>query len=91
MPDGTLETRSITDVNSNVMTVSTAFSQTPNANAPYILETTSLPSQTWRVISIAENDNKTFIEKITGRIHRLELHRGRESTKKDMSKIIQNG
>ena len=60
LPDGTLETRSITDVNSNVMTVSTAFSQTPNANAPYILETTSLPSQTWRVISIAENDNKTF-------------------------------
>ena len=60
LPDGTLESRSISDVNSNVITVSSAFSQTPNANAPYIIETTTLQSSTWRVISITENKDKTF-------------------------------
>ena len=60
LPDGTLETKTISDVNSNIITVDTAFSQTPNANAPYILETSTLQSSTYRVISISENDNKTF-------------------------------
>ena len=60
LPDGTLESRTITDVNSNIITVATAFSQTPNANAPYILETPTLQPTTWRVISINENDDKTF-------------------------------
>tara|TARA_R100001129_G_scaffold83991_1_gene57111 strand:+ start:2675 stop:5971 length:3297 start_codon:yes stop_codon:yes gene_type:complete len=60
LPDGTLESKSISDVSQNVITVSSAFSQTPNPNAPYILETPTLQSSTWRVISINENDDKTF-------------------------------
>jgi len=60
LPDGTLQTRTIADFNSNVLTVSSAFSQTPNANAPYIIETSTLQTTTWRVITITENDDKTF-------------------------------
>ena len=71
LPDGTLQTRTVTDVNSNVITVSTAFTQTPNANAPYIIETSTLESITYRVISIAENEDKTFtitaLEHLTGK------------------------
>ena len=61
LPNGTLETRSIQTISfPNIITVKTAYSQAPNANAPYIIETSTLQSKTWRVISISENDNKTF-------------------------------
>ena len=60
LPDGTLESRSISNINANVITVSSAYSQTPNSNAPYIIETSTLQPSTWRVISISENEDKSF-------------------------------
>lgn len=60
MPDGSVETKSISNVSGATITVSSAFSTTPNANAPYVLESSNLQTTTWRVVSVTENDDLTF-------------------------------
>ena len=60
LPDGSMETKTISNISSGTITVSSAFSAAPNANAPYILETTSLQPTEWRVISVTENKNTTY-------------------------------
>ena len=60
LPNGSLETKNITAINSGTITVSSAFSQAPNEHAPYILETSALQTTTWRVLSIQENEDLTY-------------------------------
>ena len=60
LPDGSLEEKTISAISSTTITVSSAFSAAPNEHAPYILETSNLQTSTWRVISVKENDDKTF-------------------------------
>jgi len=60
LPDGSLEEKTISAISGTTITVSSAFSTAPNQHAPYILETTDLQTTTWRVISVKENDDKTF-------------------------------
>ncbi len=60
MPDGSVETKNISSVSGSTITVSSAFSTTPNVNAPYVLESSTLETTTWRVISVSENDDSTF-------------------------------
>ena len=60
LPDNTLETKTIDQIINNVVTISSAFSQTPNTNAVFIIETPTLETTKWRVISVKENDNATF-------------------------------
>jgi len=60
LPDGSLETRNISSINSATITVSSSYSQAPNQHAPYILETSTLQTTTWRVLSITENQDLTF-------------------------------
>ncbi len=60
LPDGSLEEKTISGISGTTITVSSAFSTAPNQHAPYILETSNLQTTTWRVISVKENDDKTF-------------------------------
>ena len=60
MPDGSVETKTISNVSGATITVSSAFSTTPNVNAPYILESSTLETTTWRVVSVTENDDLTY-------------------------------
>ena len=60
LPDGSLEEKTISGISGTTITVSSAFSAAPNQHAPYILETSNLESSTWRVVSVKENENKTF-------------------------------
>ena len=60
LPDGSLEEKTISGISGTTITVSSAFSAAPNQHAPYILETSNLQPTTWRVISVKENDDKTF-------------------------------
>ena len=55
-----METKTISNISSATITVSSAFSTAPNPNAPYILETASLQPTQWRVVSITENDDTTY-------------------------------
>ena len=60
LPDGSLEEKTISAISGTTITVSSAFSTAPNQHAPYILQTTNLQPTTWRVISVKENEDKTF-------------------------------
>ena len=60
LPDNSLETKNITNISNNILTIQSAFSLDPNPNAVYILESNTLETTTWRVISVSENDDSTF-------------------------------
>lgn len=57
LPDGTLETKNISTVSTNVITVSSAFSDTPASNAVWMVQTSSVEAQTYRVISVIEAED----------------------------------
>jgi len=61
MPDGTMETKSCSvNTSSGVITVSSAFSQTPNNNSIWLLQSSTLESQSFRVITVEEQDGINF-------------------------------
>ena len=60
LPDGTVETKSISGISNNVITVSSAFSSAPNANSVWLIQSDSLLAQTFRVISVEEQDGINF-------------------------------
>ena len=61
LPDGTVETRNINAISNAVLTVSSAFSSAPNTNAPYLLSSTSLQTQLFRVITVEEQDDINYL------------------------------
>ena len=52
LPDGTVETKSVSSVSGAVITVSSAFSQTPNANTVWLLQDDTVQAQKFRVITV---------------------------------------
>ena len=54
MPDGSTESRSISSISGTTITVSSAFSTTPNVNSIYAIENTTVQFQTYRVLGIEE-------------------------------------
>ena len=57
MPDGRVEQREIDDgdFDAKTITVSTAFSEAPQAQTIYMVETSTVEAQTFRVISVTED------------------------------------
>ena len=60
LKDGTLETKNISSYNGAAITVSSAFSSAPLANAPYLISSTTLQTQLFRVISVEEQDEINY-------------------------------
>jgi len=60
LPDGTVETKDISDITNGVITVSAAFSQTPNANTIYLIQNSTVESQKFRVITVEETDSINY-------------------------------
>lgn len=60
LPDGTVEQREVSTVVGSVITLQSALSAAPNANSIWILESPSLQSSTWRVISVNESDGINY-------------------------------
>jgi len=73
LPDGTVSTRTISQINGNTITVSSAFTNgsgantAPNPNSIYVIETPTLKTQLFRVVSVKENDDTSFT--ITSVLH----------------------
>jgi hypothetical protein len=57
LPNGTLETRTIANVSGTVITVSPNFSQVPATNAIWMVETSTLSLQTFKVVSVVEGQD----------------------------------
>lgn len=60
MPDGSLQTRSVSGRSGAVITVSSAFNTTPNANSVWVYETNDLQTSTWRVLTVTEQDGAQY-------------------------------
>ena len=60
LPDGSVETKNVTSVNSNIVTVTSAFSSAPNPNSVWVYQTSDLQTSTWRVISVEEQDGINY-------------------------------
>ena len=62
LPDGSVESRSISAINqdSGVVTLSSAFSQTPNVNTIYLIQNTIVQAQKFRVITVEEKDEVNY-------------------------------
>ena len=60
LPDGTLETKNISAISGAVITVSEAFSQTPNVNTNWLLQDDTVQSQLFRVITVEEQDGCNY-------------------------------
>jgi predicted phage tail protein len=56
LSDGTVQTRAITNVVGNAITLALAFTSAPLANSIWIFESTNLQTSTWRVLGVAEQD-----------------------------------
>jgi len=61
LSDGTIESKSISDITGAVITVSSAFSSAPNVNAPYVISSTTLQTQLFRVIQVEEQDDINYV------------------------------
>ena len=60
LPDGTVETKNVTGLVGSVITLDSALSATPNANAIWLLQSSTLEAQTFRVISVEEQDGINY-------------------------------
>ena len=60
LPDGSFESRTISSITNGTITVSSAFSQTPNVNTNFLISNTTVQSQLFRVITIEEQDGINY-------------------------------
>ena len=60
LPDGTVESKSITGISGAIITVGSVFSAVPNTNSPYLISSTALSTQLFRVIQVTEEDDINY-------------------------------
>ena len=60
LPDGSVETKTVSSISGADITVGSAFSATPNANSVWVLENDSLQTQQFRVVGVTEVSGLTY-------------------------------
>ncbi|HDR2846052.1 TPA: DUF1983 domain-containing protein [Enterobacter sichuanensis] len=60
LPSGVSQSRTIQSITGNKVTVTTAYSETPVAEAVWVIESDELYAQQYRVISVTDNNDGTF-------------------------------
>ncbi len=60
LPSGASQARTIQSINAQQVTVTTAYSETPEPEAVWIVESDALYAQQYRVVSVADNNDGTF-------------------------------
>ena len=60
LPSGAAQTRTIQSVSGKVVTVTTTYSETPEAESVWVVESNELYAQQYRVLSVTDNNDNTF-------------------------------
>ena len=60
LPNGTVETKGVQSISGAVITVSSAFSQAPNANTIWLLQNDTVQAQKFRVLTVEEQDGLVY-------------------------------
>lgn len=67
LPSGITQSRTIQSLSGEMVTVTTAFSELPQAEAVWVIESDELYAQQYRVVSVTDNNDGTYT--ITGAKH----------------------
>ncbi len=59
LPTGLVETKTISSISGTAITVSSAFSEAPQSQAIYLIQTSDIQSQQYRIVSVAEGGDGT--------------------------------
>ena len=60
LSDGSVETKPIGSISSNVISLNSGFSSAPNANTLWVYQNSSIQTSTWRVVSVEEQDGINY-------------------------------
>ena len=60
LPNGSFESKPVSSISDGTITVSEAFSPTPNVNTVWLLQNTSVQAQLFRVITVEEQDGINY-------------------------------
>lgn len=60
LPDGSMETRQISTIVADVVTVQDAYSAAPNPNSLWMIESPTLEASRWRVLGITEEEGINY-------------------------------
>jgi len=88
MPTGLVETRNISSIVGRVVTVTSAFSEAPNAQSVWVIETTDVELQTFRVITVTESEPGVF--GVTALAYNETIYNAIESNLKVQARDITN-
>ena len=88
MPTGLVETKTISSISGTAITVSSAFSEAPNANAVWLIQTTDIQSQQFRVLNVAESGDGIY--GVTALAYNASLYDSIESDLKLQPRVISN-
>ena len=61
LPDNSVESRAISSISNQVITLTTALSQAPQANAQWIISRQTIQEQIFRIVTVSENDGSVDI------------------------------
>ena len=88
LPDGSMETRDISSRTGTSITVASDFSATPNANSIWIIQTDSIQTQQYRVLTVKETEGHLYA--ITGLKYNSSKYAYVESGAKLQTRSISN-
>ena len=60
LPNGTVETKTVQSISGAVITVASAYSDTPNVNTVWLLQNDTVQAQKFRVITVEESDGINY-------------------------------
>ena len=60
MPDGTVQSRTVTAIAGNVVSLATALATAPNANSVWLYQTSNIQTSTWRVLAVQEEEEAKY-------------------------------
>jgi hypothetical protein len=89
LPDGTVQSRGVASIAGTTVTLASALPSAPNANSIWIYETPNIQSSTWRVLSVAEQDQAQY--QITALAYNASkydyIERGRPLAQRDITDL----
>jgi len=60
LPNGTVESKTVSGISGAVITVSSAYSSAPNPNSVWVLQNDSVKTTQWRVINVTEQEGSIY-------------------------------
>lgn len=60
LPTGVVESRGISSITGNVISLATPLSTAPNANSVWIFQTSNIQASTWRVLTVTEQEGAQY-------------------------------